>query len=173
MGSGGMIVMDETNCMVDVARYFLSFTQEESCGKCVPCRIGTKRMLERLIDICEGRGKEGDIEFLEEIAMTIKDSALCGLGQTAPNPVLTTLRYFKDEYIAHIEENRCPAGVCKQLIHYEIDPEACVGCGACLKACPVEAISGEKKQPHVIDLDTCTKCGMCYNTCRFDAIKVV
>jgi NADH:ubiquinone oxidoreductase subunit F (NADH-binding)/(2Fe-2S) ferredoxin/NAD-dependent dihydropyrimidine dehydrogenase PreA subunit len=173
MGSGGMIVMDETTCMVEVARYFLSFTQEESCGKCVPCRIGTKRMLERLTAICEGRGEEGDLEFLEEMAYSIKDSALCGLGQTAPNPVLTTIRYFRDEYIAHIEEKRCPSGVCKALIHYEIIPEACVGCHACFKVCPSDAITGKAKEVHVIHQDKCIKCGMCNSTCRYDAIKVV
>jgi NADH:ubiquinone oxidoreductase subunit F (NADH-binding)/(2Fe-2S) ferredoxin/Pyruvate/2-oxoacid:ferredoxin oxidoreductase delta subunit len=173
MGSGGMIVMDETTCMVEVARYFLSFTQQESCGKCVPCRIGTKRMLERLTSICEGRGKQEDIEFLEEMAYSIKDSSLCQLGQTAPNPVLTTLRYFKDEYLAHIEEKRCPSGVCKALIRYEIIPEACVGCHACFKVCPSNAITGEAKEVHVIHQDKCIKCGMCKSTCRFDAISVV
>ena len=172
MGSGGMIVMDETTCMVEVARYFLSFTQEESCGKCVPCRIGTKRMLETLTAICEGRGKEEDIEILEGMASSIKDSALCALGQTAPNPVLTTLKYFKDEYEAHIKEKRCPAGVCKNLITYEIIPDNCTGCHACFKACPTGAISGEKKEVHVIDQDACIKCGMCISTCRFDAITV-
>ncbi len=172
MGSGGMIVMDETTCMVEVARYFLSFTQEESCGKCVPCRIGTKRMLETLTAICEGRGKEEDIEILEGMASSIKDSALCALGQTAPNPVLTTLKYFKDEYEAHIKEKRCPAGVCKNLITYEIIPDNCTGCHACFKACPTGAISGEKKEAHVIDQDACIKCGMCISTCRFDAITV-
>jgi len=172
MGSGGMIVMDETTCMVDVARYFLSFTQEESCGKCVPCRIGTKRMLELLTAICEGRGKEGDIERLEEMSSAIMDSALCALGQTAPNPVLTTIKYFRHEYEAHIYEKRCPAAACKTLITYEIIPENCTGCHACFKVCPVEAISGEKKEPHVIDQNTCIKCGMCISTCRFDAITV-
>jgi len=173
MGSGGMIVMDENTCMVEVARYFLSFTQEESCGKCVPCRIGTKRMLERLTAICEGKGKEEDIDFLEEIALSIKDSALCQLGQTAPNPVLTTLRYFKDEYIAHIHEKRCPSGVCKALIRYEIIPDNCVGCGACKRVCPSDAITGEKKEIHLIHQDKCIKCSMCYSTCRFDAIQVI
>ncbi|UCB46068.1 MAG: 4Fe-4S binding protein, partial [Spirochaetota bacterium] len=172
MGSGGMIVMDEDTCMVEVARYFLAFTQDESCGKCVPCRIGTKRMLERLTAICEGRGKVEDIDFLEEIAHTIKDSALCGLGQTAPNPVLTTIRYFRDEYIAHIEEKKCPAAVCKALIRYDILPDTCVGCGACLKACPSDAIKGERKEVHIIHQDKCIKCGMCYSSCRFDAISV-
>ena len=172
MGSGGMIVMDETTCMVEVARYFLSFTQEESCGKCVPCRIGTKRMLETLTAICEGRGKEEDIDLLEELAYSIKDSALCALGQTAPNPVLTTLKYFRDEYEAHIKEKRCPAGVCKNLIQYTIIPENCTGCHACYKACPSDAISGELKEVHVIDQEKCIKCGMCISTCRFDAITV-
>ena len=173
MGSGGMIVMDEDNCMVEVARYFLSFTQEESCGKCVPCRIGTKRMLEKLTAICEGRGDLDDIDYLEDAALAIKDSALCGLGQTAPNPVLTTLRYFKDEYLAHIEENRCPARQCKSLIRYLIIEDNCTGCGACSKACPSDAITGEKKEVHTIHQDKCIKCGMCFATCRFDAIEVV
>lgn len=172
MGSGGMIVMDEDTCMVEVARYFLNFVQDESCGKCIPCRVGTKRMLERLTAICEGRGEEEDIDFLEDMALSIKDSALCGLGQTAPNPVLTTIRYFKDEYLAHIKEHRCPAGVCKALIRYEIISENCVGCGACRRACPVEAISGDKKEVHVIDQEKCIKCGMCQASCRFDAVKV-
>jgi ferredoxin len=172
MGSGGMIVMDENTCMVEVARYFLSFTQEESCGKCVPCRIGTKRMLEILIDICEGRGTVEDLENLEDLAYSIKDTALCGLGQTAPNPVLTTLKYFKDEYLAHIEEGTCPAKVCKALIQYRIIPEACTGCGACLKVCPTQAITGEKKEVHFIHQEKCIKCSMCYSTCRFDAIEV-
>jgi NADH:ubiquinone oxidoreductase subunit F (NADH-binding)/(2Fe-2S) ferredoxin/Pyruvate/2-oxoacid:ferredoxin oxidoreductase delta subunit len=172
MGSGGMIVMDETTCMVEVARYFLSFTQEESCGKCVPCRIGTKRMLETLTRICEGEGREEDIELLEELAYSIKDSALCALGQTAPNPVLTTLKYFKNEYDAHIYEHRCPAGVCKNLIRYTVIADNCTGCHACSKACPVNAISGEVKEIHVIDQDVCIKCGMCLSTCRFDAIDV-
>jgi NADH:ubiquinone oxidoreductase subunit F (NADH-binding)/(2Fe-2S) ferredoxin/NAD-dependent dihydropyrimidine dehydrogenase PreA subunit len=172
MGSGGLIVMDEETCMVEVARYFLAFTQDESCGKCVPCRIGTKRMLERLTAICEGRGNLEDIDFLEEIALTIKDSALCGLGQTAPNPVLTTIRYFRDEYIAHIEDKKCPAAVCKALISYDILADTCVGCGACLKACPSDAITGERKEVHVIHQDKCIKCGMCHATCRFDAITV-
>jgi NADH:ubiquinone oxidoreductase subunit F (NADH-binding)/(2Fe-2S) ferredoxin len=173
MGSGGMIVMDEDTCMVEVARYFLAFTQEESCGKCVPCRIGTKRMLEKLTTICDGEGKEEDIDFLEEIALSIKDSSLCQLGQTAPNPVLTTLRYFKDEYLAHIHDKRCHSGVCKALIRYEIIPDNCVGCGACKRVCPSDAITGEKKEIHLILQDTCIKCGMCYSTCRFDAIQVI
>ena len=172
MGSGGMIVMDETTCMVDVARYFLDFLTDESCGKCTPCREGVHLMLKILNRICTGNGKEGDIEELEEIAGTIQDAALCALGQTAPNPVLSTLKYFRDEYKAHIEEKRCPAGVCKNLISYSIQPEKCKGCGICLRNCPVEAISGEKQKPHVINQAKCTKCGTCLEVCpeRFGAV---
>jgi len=165
MGSGGMIVMDEDTCMVDVARYFLTFTQYESCGKCVPCRIGTKQMVEILNRIVKGEGKPEDIDKLEELAQTVKNGSLCGLGQTAPNPVLTTLRYFRDEYEAHIYEKKCPAKVCTDLIAYYILPEKCVGCLLCLKNCPVEAISGERKKVHIIDQDKCIKCGMCYEVC--------
>jgi len=172
MGSGGMIVMDETTCMVDVARYFLGFTKEESCGKCTPCREGIERMYEILTDICEGRGKEGDIELLEELAEVVRDASLCGLGKTAPNPVLTTIRYFRDEYEAHIKEKRCPAGVCRALIQYFVIAEKCTGCGACRRNCPQGAISGEKKEPHVIDQEKCIKCGLCYDLCKFDAIGV-
>jgi NADH:ubiquinone oxidoreductase subunit F (NADH-binding)/Pyruvate/2-oxoacid:ferredoxin oxidoreductase delta subunit len=172
MGSGGMIVADDRTCMVDVSRFFMDFIQDESCGKCVPCRIGTKRMLETLEDICEGRGTLEDLETLEELAASIKDTALCGLGQTAPNPVLTTLKYFKEEYLAHIEEGACPAKVCKALIRYIIIADNCTGCGACIKVCPTEAISGAKKEVHIIAQEKCIKCGVCYSTCRFDAIEV-
>ena len=165
MGSGGMIVMDEDNCMVDVARYFLKFTQEESCGKCVPCRIGTKEMVEILTRITEGKGEKGDIKKLNDLAETVQKASLCGLGQTAPNPVLTTLRYFMDEYKEHIEKKRCPALSCKELIVYYIEPEKCVGCLLCKKNCPVDAISGERKQVHVIDQDVCIKCGACMDVC--------
>jgi NADH:ubiquinone oxidoreductase subunit F (NADH-binding)/(2Fe-2S) ferredoxin len=173
MGSGGLIVTDENTCMVDMAKFFLTFTQSESCGRCVPCRLGTKRMLEILQRITEGKGELSDLETLKELAPMIKDASLCGLGQTAPNPVLTTLNYFLDEYKAHIEEKRCPAGVCKALIHYEIDPEACKGCGICRKACPQKAISGKNKERHTLDQALCIKCGICYNECKFDAIKVL
>ena len=172
MGSGGLIVMDEDTCMVDVALYFVSFLVEESCGKCTPCRVGLQRMKEMLTAITEGRGQEGDVERLEALAKTIQDGSLCGLGQTAPNPVLTTLKYFRDEYEAHINQKKCPAGVCKALIKYSIDAEKCTGCGVCLRACPVNAISGEKKQPHKIDEALCTVCGSCHEVCKFDAIVI-
>lgn len=171
MGSGGMIVMDEDTCMVDVARYFTEFLKGESCGKCVACREGVKRMWEILDRICKGAGKEEDIDLLMEMGEYLQDSALCALGSTAANPVLTTLEYFKDEYMLHINEKYCPSGVCKNLFQFEIDPEACTGCGACMKKCPVDAISGEKKSVHEIDQDLCIKCGECYKTCNFDAIK--
>jgi len=170
MGSGGMVVMDETTCMVDVARFFLDFTAKESCGKCVPCRIGTKRMLEILTRIVNGEGKEGDIELLEELCVGIKDGALCGLGQTAPNPVITTLRYFRHEYEAHISEKKCPAKACASLLRYSVDAEKCVGCLLCQKKCPVGAISGELRKPQTIDETKCIRCGQCAAACRFDAI---
>ena len=169
MGSGGMIVMDEDNCMVDIARFFLDFTVDESCGKCTPCRIGTRRMLEILDRIVEGKGEEGDIEKLERLANTIKNTSLCGLGQTAPNPVLSTLRYFRDEYEAHIKEKRCPAHHCTSLLQYQIN-DKCRGCTACSRKCPVGAISGEVRQQHHIDQSKCIKCGACLEACRFDAI---
>ncbi len=172
MGSGGMVVMDESTCMVGMAKFFLDFTSKESCGKCVHCRIGTRRMLEILTRIVEGNGKDGDIELLEELCNAIKDGALCGLGQTAPNPVLTTIRYFRDEYEAHINDKKCPAGECMDLLHYRIDPEKCKGCTMCARNCPVKAISGETKKPHVIDESKCIKCGHCMTLCKFDAISV-
>ena len=171
MGSGGMVVMDESTCMVGMAKFFLDFTAKESCGKCIHCRIGTKRMLEMLERITKGEGKEGDIELLEELCYSIKDGALCGLGQTAPNPVLTTIKYFRDEYEAHINEKKCPAGECSDLIEYSIDKDACRGCTLCARNCPVNAITGSVKQPHVINTDKCIKCGKCYSVCKFGAVK--
>jgi NADH-quinone oxidoreductase subunit F len=170
MGSGGLVVLDERTCMVDLARYFLNFTQSESCGKCTPCREGTKRMLEILTRICDGEGKPEDVPQLEQLAYAVKDSSLCGLGQTAPNPVLSTLQYFRDEYECHVNEKRCPAGVCKALIAYSIDPEKCKACGMCKKVCPTGAISGELKVKHKIDPDLCIKCGSCFDVCKFKAV---
>jgi NADH-quinone oxidoreductase subunit F len=172
MGSGGMIVMDEDTCMVDVARYFLDFLKDESCGQCNPCREGIKQMLEILTNICNGKGKEGDIELLEELGSMIQKFSLCGLGTSAPNPVLTNILYFRDEYEKHIHDKKCPAGVCKALFHYEIDAEACTGCGSCARKCPQEAISGEKKKPHNLFQDKCIKCGICYDACKFNAIVI-
>lgn len=171
MGSGGLVVMDEDTCMVEISRFFLDFSQTESCGKCTPCREGCTRMLEILERIVEGHGKEGDIELLESMAKSIKDSSLCGLGQSAPNPVLSTLRYFRGEYVAHIENKVCPAGACANLTAYEVIPDQCKGCGICIKVCPVEAIRGEKKSPHEIDPEICSKCGLCYEKCPVDAIR--
>lgn len=171
MGSGGLIVMNEDNCMVDIAKFFLEFTVDESCGKCTPCRIGTKRLLEMLTKVTEGKATEEDLDKMEQLCYYIKANALCGLGQTAPNPVLSTLRYFRDEYEAHVKEKRCPAGVCKKLLRYEIDKEKCIGCTACARQCPVGAISGTVKTPHEIDQSKCIKCGACMEKCRFKAIS--
>ena len=172
MGSGGMVVVDDTTCMVDFAKFFLQFTAEESCGKCVPCRVGTSRMLEILERISQGVATVEDVELLEQLADDVVEGSLCALGGSAPNPVLSTLRYFRDEVMAHVTEHRCPAGVCRALIHYSIDKDACTGCQACALACPVKAISGERKQPHVIDQDLCTKCDSCRQACRYDAVLV-
>ena len=170
VGSGGMIVMDEETCMVDTARYFMNFVQNESCGKCIPCRVGTRRMLEILTRITEGKGKEGDLELLSELAASVKVSSLCALGQTAPNPVLTTMRYFRNEYEDHIEDQCCTSHVCVELFEFRIDPEKCRGCEICKKQCPMECISGERRKPHVIDPELCIKCGVCYEVCPFNAI---
>ncbi len=170
MGSGGMIVLNDHDCMVNIARFYLEFTVEESCGRCAPCRIGNKRMLEILTDITEGRGTEADLRELKDLSQTIMDTSLCGLGQTAPNPVISTMKYFWDEYEAHVKEKRCPAGVCQKLLKYEIIPDKCIGCTACARNCPVNCISGSAKQPHVIDQSKCIKCGACMAKCRFGAI---
>lgn len=172
MGSGGMIVMDEDDCMVSIAKFYLEFTVEESCGKCAPCRVGNKRLHETLEKICAGKGTDEDLEYLDNLSRVIKDTALCGLGQTSPNPVLSTLEHFRSEYIAHVRERRCPAGRCKALKLYSIDSEKCTGCTACTRSCPVDAIVGEKRQPHYIDADKCIRCGACYDKCKFLAINV-
>ena len=172
MGSGGLIIMDETTCIVDIAKYFMTFTQSESCGKCVPCRMGIRRMLEMLTKFTEGKGKVEDLELLEELAVTVKDSSLCGLGQTAPNPVITTLKYFRDEYLTHIEERKCPALKCKALLTYAINQELCKMCHLCAEPCPSGAITGEKKQKHFIVQEKCIKCGMCHTVCPFDSISI-
>jgi NADH-quinone oxidoreductase subunit F len=175
MGSGGMIVMDQDTCVVDVARFFLEFTNDESCGKCSACRDGSAALLDVLTRVSEGRGREGDIELLEELARAVKDASMCGLGQTLPNPVLSTLRYFREEYEAHVKERRCPALACKSLIKYTIDPDLCPGCVACLKACPGGAIRGSTKHVHVIDQEKCTKCGQCLEVCppKVSAVRKV
>jgi NADH-quinone oxidoreductase subunit F len=171
MGSGGMVVMDETTCMVDVAKFFLTFTQGESCGKCTFCRLGTLRMLEILERITKGEGKMEDLDMLDDLANEIKNNSLCGLGQSAPNPVLSTLTYFRDEYEAHINEKRCPALQCTALIRYEIDAKKCIGCRVCAKNCPVSCIEGEVKKPHKIDMEKCIRCGACFAKCRFEAVR--
>ena len=172
MGSGGMIVMDQDTCMVDVARYFLDFLKEESCGQCNPCREGIKRMLQILTRICEGDGAEGDVELLEELGDMVAKASLCGLGTSAPNPVITTINFFRDEYDFHIKDKKCPAGVCKNLFYYEIDEEACTGCRLCARKCPTEAITGEKKEVHHLDQDKCIKCSICYEACKFNAVAI-
>ena len=170
MGSGGLIVMDESTCMVDIAKFFLEFTVDESCGKCTPCRIGTRRMLEILEKITKGQATMEDLDKLEELCYHLKENSLCALGQTAPNPIISTLRYFRDEYIAHIVDKKCPAGVCKDLLQYKINADKCKGCTLCARNCPVNAISGTVKNPHIINTDKCIKCGKCYSVCRFDAV---
>lgn len=173
MGSGGLIVMDEGSCMVDICKFYMEFCADESCGKCVPCRIGNKRLLELLTNITEGRGKAGDVERLEALSQHIKASSLCGLGQTSPNPILSTIKYFRKEYDAHVLEHRCPAGVCQKLLQYKIDPEKCKKCSLCARACPVKAIDGipgPQGKPYVIDQSKCIKCGACLSSCKFGAV---
>jgi NADH-quinone oxidoreductase subunit F len=171
MGSGGLIVLDETSCMVDVAKFYLGFTVDESCGKCTPCREGTRQMFHMMEQICDGKGKDGDIEKLTKLGKCIIDTSLCGLGQTAPNPVLSTIRFYEDEYRAHIYDKKCPAHVCKHLLTYSVTADKCVGCTACARQCSVHAITGEVKKVHVIDQSKCIKCGSCYEICRFGAIR--
>ncbi|MFC1541416.1 NADH-ubiquinone oxidoreductase-F iron-sulfur binding region domain-containing protein, partial [Candidatus Latescibacterota bacterium] len=173
MGSGGLIVLDDTTCMVDIAKYFLTFTQNESCGKCTFCRVGTKRMMEILEKITSGEGEEKDLEILEDLAYKVRENSLCGLGQTAPNPVITTLKYFKDEYITHIKEKRCPAHSCAALVSYQIDPEKCIGCTLCTQKCPTDAISGEPKQTHTVNQEICIRCGFCHDICRKNAVMKI
>ena len=170
MGSGGMIVLDEDDCMVDVAKFFMAFCQDESCGKCTPCREGTKRILEILERITEGKGEPEDLEKLDRLAHLVKNTSLCGLGRAAPNPVLSTIRYFRDEYEAHVLHKKCPSHKCKALVHYEITPEKCVGCTLCARNCPVKCISGVRKEAHLIDQSKCIKCGRCFEVCRFEAV---
>jgi len=172
MGSGGLIVMDDRTCIVEVAHYYVNFLAGESCGKCVPCREGVSLLLDILTRICEGKGKPEDLDLLESMSKTIQQAALCALGRTAPNPVLSTLYYFRDEYLEHINNHRCPAGVCKELTEFYIDPELCNGCGRCRRNCPADAITGETKKAHQIDISKCIKCGECINNCKFQAIKV-
>ncbi|MCJ7773212.1 MAG: NADH-quinone oxidoreductase subunit NuoF, partial [Desulfobacterales bacterium] len=172
MGSGGMIVMDEDSCMVDIAKYFLEFTSDESCGKCLSCREGSAALIEILERICNGQGQQGDLELLEEISEAIKNASMCELGRSLPNPILSSLHHFKDEYEMHVKEKKCPAKACKALITFTIDPQQCIGCGACLKACPTNVITGAKKEPHIIHQESCIKCGSCKDVCKFDAVKV-
>jgi ferredoxin len=173
MGSGGLIIMDDETCMVDMARFFMEFTQDESCGKCTPCRVGTKRLLEIHQKICAGKGEPSDLELLDTLCVEIMRNSLCGLGQGAPNPVVSMLKHFRSEYEAHIYEKRCPAKVCRALIRFEIQPPVCTGCTVCARNCPVEAISGERRQVHLIDPDKCIRCGICAQVCNFNAIDVL